>query len=62
MNTFFMNIIKPLFDKVLPLLEQRFPAYFRKHPGRSRRMEIQMEFPWSSKRWIFRILRLRSAS
>jgi hypothetical protein len=45
-----MNIIKPLFEKILPLLEERFPSCFRRRRARPRRMEIQLEFPWHSKR------------
>lgn len=50
MNTRRMNIIKPLLEKVRPLLEQRLAFRFLKSPKRSRRLEIQMEFPWLSKR------------
>jgi hypothetical protein len=45
-----MDIIKPLFEKIMPLLEERFPACFRRRWTRPRRMEIQLEFTWHSKR------------
>ncbi len=45
-----MNIIRPLFEKIRPLLEERFPACFRQPARRVRRMEIQLEFPWAAKR------------
>jgi hypothetical protein len=45
-----MNVIKSLIDKILPLLEAKFPACFRRRSERVRRMEIQLEFPWHSKR------------
>ena len=45
-----MNIIKPLFERIRPLLTQRLPERFRRRDNRSRRMEIQLEFPWHGKR------------
>ena len=45
-----MNIIKPFLERILPLLEERFPTRFRSRPPRPRRMEIQMEFPWAAKK------------
>jgi hypothetical protein len=45
-----MNIIKPLFEKIRPLLTQRLQEPFRRRENRPRRMEIQLEFPWHGKR------------
>ncbi|MEO5713411.1 MAG: hypothetical protein ABIT37_07970 [Luteolibacter sp.] len=45
-----MNTLLPLFCKVRSLLEQRFPNYLRPQPVRRRRIEVQLEFPWHSKR------------
>ena len=45
-----MNILKCLLDKVQPLLEERFPTYFRRRQIIHRKLEIQLEFPWLSKR------------
>ena len=45
-----VRLIKPFLEKILPLFETRFPGCFRRRPGRPRRMEIQLEFPWISKR------------
>lgn len=45
-----MNLLKPLFEKILPLLETRYPAWFRRLPSRPRSRAIQLEFPWISKR------------
>jgi hypothetical protein len=45
-----VNIIRPLFDRLLPLLEERFPNRFRKRQFIRRPMEIQLEFPWLSKK------------
>lgn len=47
---FHVNIIRPLFDRLLPLLEERFPNRFRKRHFIRRPMEIQLEFPWLSKK------------
>ena len=49
-NTLHVNIIKPLFDRFLPLLEDRFPSYFRPRQIIHRKLEIQLEFPWLSKK------------
>lgn len=49
-NTLLVNIIKPLFEKIRPLLTQRLPEPFRRRENRPRRMEIQLEFPWHGKR------------
>jgi hypothetical protein len=49
-NTSRVNLIKPLVTKILPLLEEIFPACFRRRPARPRRSEIQLEFPWMPKR------------
>lgn len=43
-------MIKPLFDRILPLLEDRFPGYFRRRQIIHRKLEIQLEFPWLSKK------------
>ncbi len=50
MNSLHVNIIKFLIEQALPLLDQRFPRYFRKPTKRGRKMEIQMEFPWHAKK------------
>lgn len=47
---FRVNIIRPLFDRLLPLLEERFPSRFRRRHFIRRPMEIQLEFPWLSKK------------
>jgi hypothetical protein len=49
-NTFRMNIIKPLFERIRPLLEYRFPALFQQRQIIHRKLEIQLEFPWLSKK------------
>lgn len=49
-NTSLVNIIKPLFEKIRPLLVRRLPERFRRREIRSRRVEIQLEFPWHGKR------------
>lgn len=49
-NTFLVNIIKPLFQRICPLLTQRLPARFRRREISSRRMEVQLEFSWQRKR------------
>jgi hypothetical protein len=45
-----VNIIMPWFEKIRPLLEERFPSYFRRRPGRRRKLEVQLEFPWHGKK------------
>jgi hypothetical protein len=45
-----MNIMRPLIEKLRPLLEERFAACFKRPLRRGRRMEIQLEFPWAAKR------------
>jgi hypothetical protein len=49
-NTHRMNIIKPLLEKILPVLEEKLPARFHWRQVRRRKMEIQLEFPWHPKR------------
>lgn len=46
MNTRLVNTILPLLSKVRALLESRL----RPQPFRRRRIEVQLEFPWSPKR------------
>lgn len=43
-------MIRPLIERLLPLLEERFPGHFRKRQVIRRRLEIQLEFPWLSKK------------
>lgn len=45
-----MNTLKPLCEKVREILKQRLPACFRKPASRPPKMEVQMDFPWLSKR------------
>jgi hypothetical protein len=45
-----MNLLKPLFEKILPLLESHCPACFWRRPARPHGRAIQLEFPWISKR------------
>jgi len=45
-----VNLIKPLFARILPLLEERLPARFRRRPARPHHVEIQLVFPWMPKR------------
>ncbi len=45
-----MNIIRMLFGRIRPLLEERFPECFRQPARLPRKMEIQLEFPWAAKR------------
>jgi hypothetical protein len=45
-----MNLIKPFLDLILPLLEEKLPARFRRRQVIHRPLEIQLEFPWLSKR------------
>lgn len=45
-----MNTPKTISVRILALLAQRFTTCFRKRANRPRNMEIQMEFPWLSKR------------
>jgi hypothetical protein len=45
-----MNIIRPLFERIRPLLEERFPGCFRQPVRKARKMEIQLEFSWAVKR------------
>lgn len=49
-NTFRVNIIKPLYQRILPLLEERFPNYFPRRPIIRRKLAIQLEFPWLAKK------------
>jgi hypothetical protein len=49
-NTLRVNIIKPLYERILPLLEERFPQYFHRRQVIRRRLEIQLEFPWLAKK------------
>jgi hypothetical protein len=49
-NTSRMNLIMPLVEKILPLLQERFPACFRRRPARPPRSEIQLELPWNPKK------------
>ncbi len=49
-NTLRVNIIKPIVDRILPLLEQTFPTRFRRRITRPRTPETQLEFTWHSKR------------
>lgn len=49
-NTIPMNYLLPLFEKLMPLLEDRFPGIFRPGRRRRRRVEVQLEFPWARKR------------
>lgn len=50
MNTRRVNTSSPLFIKVRKLLEAKLSPYFRHQPVRRRRFEVQLEFPWHSKR------------
>ncbi len=50
MNTFRVNMIKPFFERIFPLLEERFPTCFRRRQVIRRKIEIQLEFPWLSKK------------
>jgi len=45
-----VNIIKPIFEFIRPLLEERFPHRFRQRQVIHRRLEIQLEFPWLAKK------------
>jgi hypothetical protein len=49
-NTLRVNIIKPLYQRILPLLEERFPNYFQRRQVIRRKLEIQLEFPWLAKK------------
>ena len=49
-NTLRVNIIKPLYERILPLLEERFPQYFHRRQVIRRKLEIQLEFPWLAKK------------
>jgi hypothetical protein len=49
-NTFPVNIIKPLVEKIRPLWVGRLPQRFRRRESRPRKVEIQLEFPWHGKR------------
>ncbi len=49
-NTLRVNIIKPLYKRILPLLEERFPQYFHRRQVIRRKLEIQLEFPWLAKK------------
>jgi hypothetical protein len=50
MNTFRMNMILPVLDKLRQAFEVRFAAYFKPQPSRRPRFEVQLEFPWQLKR------------
>jgi hypothetical protein len=43
-NTFRVNIIKPLAEKLRPLVEAGLKSRFRRSPAKARRVEIQLEF------------------
>jgi hypothetical protein len=45
-----VNIIKPIYHLILPLLEERFPRHFRQRQIIHRKLEIQLEFPWLAKK------------
>jgi hypothetical protein len=49
-NTLLVNIIQPFIDKLLPFLEEHFPACRRWRPARPPRREIQLEFHWQTKK------------
>jgi hypothetical protein len=45
-----MNIIELISERILSWLEKQFPNGFRPGRSRSRRVEVQLEFPWAGKR------------
>jgi hypothetical protein len=45
-----VNIIKPLIEKIRPLLAGRLPVFLHRRENRPRKVEIQLEFPWHGKR------------
>jgi hypothetical protein len=49
-NTSRMNAIPPIISKVRKLLATKVSPYFKPHPPRRPRIEVQLEFPWRSKR------------
>jgi hypothetical protein len=43
-NTLRVNIIKPLAEKLRPIVEAGLKSRFRRSPAKARRVEIQLEF------------------
>ena len=50
MNTHHMNSIPPVLRKVRKIIATKLSPYFRPQPVIRRRIAIQLEFPWLSKR------------
>lgn len=50
LNTFLMNTIHTLIDRVLPLLVDKLGMPQPRKPVRARRVEVQLEFAWGRKR------------
>ena len=49
-NTFHMNSIPPVIQKVRKVIATKLSPYFRQRPVIRRTIAIQLEFPWLSKR------------
>jgi hypothetical protein len=45
-----MNTIRLLFERILPLLGGHLPACVRQRARPTRKLEIQLEFPWPRQR------------
>ena len=45
-----MNSLSPLITKVRKLIETKLSPYYRPRPVIRRRIAVQLEFPWLSKR------------
>lgn len=45
-----MNTLTPLLGKALRFLESRLAGRFGRPPARRPHLEVQLEFPWLSKR------------